>query len=414
MQCTKCKSEILSTDKFCPHCGDKVESQGKTCSNPKCNRSGLPDEAIYCPDCGTKCDSSVKLSDFDESNEQSDSKIQIKNGNKYQPKETETLLPLADVYSSELERKKRRRIPIAGIIGIIVFLLALSFFIFQFVVGQKYDHYIKLSEDAIRSGDCENAIENYSKANEQENYLLYKDKVSLNEEISECRYKTALNHAEKIFSDLTLNISDVETANDAFQEARQFKNTEIVESRIIFCEKLILALKAQSDEEWISALDYYGEVMNYARSNDVNDQIISEIKSEKAKILTPKAKIIEVTRKSNVWRDEEKGMVIHVKFETLFMKDRQGRATAWFYYEDGEKLQDENDTYCTPSGQVSCGEDFEPSYKESNYNGFELFIPYRELHLSSGSTDLKLRVGIFCEHEKLATSDYLSFTMTYH
>jgi hypothetical protein len=61
-----------------------------------------------------------------------------------------------------------------------------------------------LSKDAIRSGDCENAIENYSKANEQENYLLFKDKVSLNEEISECRYKTTLNHAEKLFSDLTL------------------------------------------------------------------------------------------------------------------------------------------------------------------------------------------------------------------
>lgn len=54
MQCTNCKSEILATAKFCPECGYKVENIGKTCPNSKCNRTGLPLEAMFCPDCGTK------------------------------------------------------------------------------------------------------------------------------------------------------------------------------------------------------------------------------------------------------------------------------------------------------------------------------------------------------------------------
>jgi uncharacterized protein (TIGR02145 family) len=54
MQCTKCKSEILATAKFCPECGNKVEKMGKTCHNKDCKRSNLPLEAMYCPDCGTE------------------------------------------------------------------------------------------------------------------------------------------------------------------------------------------------------------------------------------------------------------------------------------------------------------------------------------------------------------------------
>lgn len=54
MQCTNCKTEILVTAKFCPECGHKTENKYKTCPNPSCNRSGLPEEAVFCPDCGIK------------------------------------------------------------------------------------------------------------------------------------------------------------------------------------------------------------------------------------------------------------------------------------------------------------------------------------------------------------------------
>ena len=53
MKCSACNMEIQSNSKFCNHCGAKIESQGKICPNEKCQRSGLPPEAVYCPDCGS-------------------------------------------------------------------------------------------------------------------------------------------------------------------------------------------------------------------------------------------------------------------------------------------------------------------------------------------------------------------------
>ena len=412
MQCTKCKSEILATDKFCTECGNTVETQGKTCPNPKCKRSGLPDEAVYCPDCGTKCNPTVTTTNFDKTKEQLNPNVQIKNARKNIQKGPETHLPLANSNLVEKERKKKNRIPVALIIGILASILLVLFITSQFVIGLKYDRYISRSEVAIKGGDCEYALESYEKANEILDNLIFKEKVDLDTEINECLYEANLNEGEKLLSELSLDKIDVEEVKEIFLKAGEYKKDDILESKIMFCDKLLLALEAQSDEEWVSAFDYYSEVINYARSNDINYPVIAEIKNEKSKILTPKAKILEVTKESNIYEDGKKGMIIHVKFETTFMKDRQGRATAWFYYEDGEKLMDENDEYCTSGGQVSSGKDFEPRYKESVYNDLKIFMPYRELHLSSGSTDLKLRVGIFCEHEQLAKSDFLSFTMT--
>ena len=271
---------------------------------------------------------------------------------------------------------------------------------------------IRWSEVAIQKGDCEVAIKYYEKANECLSSLIFKDKISLDTKINECRYVTNLNEGEKLLADLSLDKSDVEKVKETFQKAQEYKNTDLTESRIQFCEKLLSALDAESEENWVSSLDYYNEAINYGINNSVSNQIIVKIKEEKAKIAIPKAKVLEVTREPNIYNDGEKGMTIHVHFEAAFMKGLQGRVTAWFYYEGGEKLLDENDHYHTTDGQVSCGKDFEPSYQESVYKDFKLFMPYSELHLSSGSTDLKFKIGVIYNHEQLATSDYLSFRMT--
>lgn len=53
MKCSSCGFENPDLAKFCNHCGAKIEQHGKTCPNPECKRSGLPEEAVFCPDCGT-------------------------------------------------------------------------------------------------------------------------------------------------------------------------------------------------------------------------------------------------------------------------------------------------------------------------------------------------------------------------
>lgn len=57
MHCPSCNHEVPVNAKFCNHCGAKIESQGRTCPNQKCQRSGLPQDAVYCPDCRSElCD----------------------------------------------------------------------------------------------------------------------------------------------------------------------------------------------------------------------------------------------------------------------------------------------------------------------------------------------------------------------
>lgn len=53
MKCLVCSTQNSDNAKFCNHCGVKMEQYGKTCPNPTCKRSGLPDEAVFCPECGT-------------------------------------------------------------------------------------------------------------------------------------------------------------------------------------------------------------------------------------------------------------------------------------------------------------------------------------------------------------------------
>lgn len=79
----------------------------------------------------------------------------------------------------------------------------------------------------------------------------------------------------------------------------------------------------------------------------------------------------------------QKGMRIHLKFETEDLKGVEGQVIAYFFYDDETKIKDTNNRYSTPDGQVSVAKPFTPSYDNSTYNDFKLFMPYSELHLNS-------------------------------
>lgn len=104
-----------------------------------------------------------------------------------------------------------------------------------------------------------------------------------------------------------------------------------------------------------------------------------------------------------------KGMLINVSCTANDLSGESLNAVAWFYFDDGRRLNDYNGQYKTSDGQVSCS-----SYKipSSNYQSitFTLFMPNSELHMNSGFYNLKFRVGIFNGNIKLNTSDYFKFT----
>jgi hypothetical protein len=127
------------------------------------------------------------------------------------------------------------------------------------------------------------------------------------------------------------------------------------------------------------------------------------------------ATINRIWGEHNVFQGRQKGMKIHVKFNTRNMQNVQGKCTAYFYYKNGTALKDNNNAYSSSDGQVIVEYDFKPDYKESLYEDFVLFMPYNELHLpSEGKTDLKVHVVLQAsptatQPKKLTTSDWFYF-----
>lgn len=126
------------------------------------------------------------------------------------------------------------------------------------------------------------------------------------------------------------------------------------------------------------------------------------------------ANIQNVWVEHNQFEDGEKGMRIHVKFDVQNHKSQKGRVSCYFYKGDGTALKDTNGYYKTNDGNVSCGKDFTPSYDDSIYEDFKLFMPYNELHTNRVSGAYKFYVIVWgLNSYNLAESDWQDFTMTY-
>ncbi len=126
------------------------------------------------------------------------------------------------------------------------------------------------------------------------------------------------------------------------------------------------------------------------------------------------ARIKKVWIEHNVYQNSIKGMKIHVRFDVDNMRNCTGRVVAYFYHQGGTALRDANNSYRTTSGEISCGESFTPSYINTAYNDFVLFMPYSELHCTSYSRyNLRFFVSIFNDHSREMTqSNWVQFTLT--
>lgn len=126
------------------------------------------------------------------------------------------------------------------------------------------------------------------------------------------------------------------------------------------------------------------------------------------------ANIQNVWVEHNQYKDGEKGMRIHVKFDIQNHKSKTGRVSCYFYKADGTALKDTNGYYKTNDGNVACGENFTPGYDDTIYEDFKLFMPYSELHTGYVSGAYKFYVAVWgLNSYKLAESDWQDFTMTY-
>jgi len=128
------------------------------------------------------------------------------------------------------------------------------------------------------------------------------------------------------------------------------------------------------------------------------------------------AKINKLWNEYDVIENDVKGMRIHVNFTIYNYKGRTGHCLAYFYNSNGTPLKDYNNAYNTSTGNVCTNSTFVPSFDNTIYNDYVLFIPYTELDRIKGYYDLKLNVEIHssdgAKYNSLAISGWQPFNFT--
>lgn len=152
------------------------------------------------------------------------------------------------------------------------------------------------------------------------------------------------------------------------------------------------------------------ERTDFIKLSAADKEVRINITQEGARKIT--GEIEDITVDHNVFENGVKGMKIHIKFTVQKMKGIQGTCAVYMYYEDGTPLKDTNGSYRTTDGQCAFAKNFTPSYDDSIFNDFVIFVPLTELEAGKGVHNMKFLCMILENNQSIALSDYYSFTLT--
>ena len=159
-----------------------------------------------------------------------------------------------------------------------------------------------------------------------------------------------------------------------------------------------IALPIQNQQNQSNSSQAYNKANNNSNGQNSSNGQIS-------------ANVDRVWTEHGVYKDEKKGMMIHVKFDVKNALGKNGKVIAYFNFQDGKALDDFNGKYCTTEGHVCASKKFSPKYNSSSYNDFKIFMPYSELHMGSGSSKLDFYVIIWVESKQYDKSNRYKFKL---
>lgn len=109
----------------------------------------------------------------------------------------------------------------------------------------------------------------------------------------------------------------------------------------------------------------------------------------------------------DVTEDGKYGMRIHLKFTIFGLKGVDTYVSYRIYKEDGTKLFTNSENFRSKDGQVTAFKALKPGFEPTVYNDLQVFMPYSEFNLGSGSYDLKIDADLVYENEDVI--DHLAF-----
>ena len=103
----------------------------------------------------------------------------------------------------------------------------------------------------------------------------------------------------------------------------------------------------------------------------------------------------------NVTQEGKSGMLIHINFTALNLKDVDCYMAVYFKKKNGEKIDGISSTYRSKSGQLAVYKSIKPAYADAVYTDVKLFMPYSEIKLGTGKFDLKLDANLILQNGDL-------------
>lgn len=97
----------------------------------------------------------------------------------------------------------------------------------------------------------------------------------------------------------------------------------------------------------------------------------------------------------NYYHNGTKGMKIHTNWNVEYAVGKRIELGVYFWYASGGMLKDYNGQCRAANGQVAYSIKVTPSYTNTNYSDSWIFLPYSELHMSSGKANLKFNLEAF-------------------
>ena len=100
----------------------------------------------------------------------------------------------------------------------------------------------------------------------------------------------------------------------------------------------------------------------------------------------------------NVTEGEKNGMLIHVNFTAMNLKDVDCYMAIYFEKKNGEKIDGISSAYRSKAGQLAVYKSIKPAYADAVFTDFKLFMPYSEIKLDKGRFDLKLDANLILKN----------------
>ena len=128
---------------------------------------------------------------------------------------------------------------------------------------------------------------------------------------------------------------------------------------------------------------------------------------------SPSAKVSDVWIEHNVYNNNEKGMFIHAKAYVYNNKGNKTNFTCFIVDENGHNVPCERSGYKSTGGQLCTYENNNPTYNNSVWEDYKLFLPYSTLPQKSGTARYSLSFLIrdaIRDYTVLADSERQYFT----